>query len=120
MWSCQKLGFPGGSDGKESAYNVWELGLIPGSGKTPREGNGYPLQYYLKNPHEQRSLVGCSPWGPKESDTTEPTNAHTHTQDVNMMESWVEIYKYSLLYVSLNKKLIQIFIFKIIFESQVF
>ena len=37
-----------------------------------------------------------------------------------MMESWVEIYKYSLLYVSVNKKLIQIFIFKIIFESQVF
>ena len=43
MWSCQKLGFPGGSDGKETAYNVRDLGLIPGSGKTPREGNGYPL-----------------------------------------------------------------------------
>ena len=37
-------GFPGGSDGKESAYNVGDLGSIPGSGKSPREGNGNPLQ----------------------------------------------------------------------------
>ena len=39
------LGFPGGSDGKESACNVGDLGLIPGSGRCPREGNGYLLQY---------------------------------------------------------------------------
>ena len=38
-------GFPGGSDSKESAYNAGELGLIPGSGRSPGEGNGYPLQY---------------------------------------------------------------------------
>ena len=44
------MGFPGGSDGKESAYNVGDLGLIPGSGRSPGEGNGNPLQYsYLKN-----------------------------------------------------------------------
>ena len=35
--------FPGGSDGKESAYNAGDLGSIPGSGRSPREGNGYPL-----------------------------------------------------------------------------
>ena len=34
---------PGGSDGKESAYNKGDQGLIPGSGRSPREGNGYPL-----------------------------------------------------------------------------
>ena len=44
-------GFPGGPDGKESACNAGDLGLIPGSGRFPREGNGYPLQYScLENP----------------------------------------------------------------------
>ena len=38
-------GFPGGSAGKESACNVGDLGLIPGLGRSPREGKGYPLQY---------------------------------------------------------------------------
>ena len=37
--------FPDGSDGKESACNVGNLGLIPGSGRYPGEGNGNPLQY---------------------------------------------------------------------------
>ena len=39
------LGFPGGSDSKESACNAGDLGLIPGSGRSPGEGNGNPLQY---------------------------------------------------------------------------
>ena len=39
------LGFPGGSDGKVSAYNVGDLGSIPGSGRSPGEGNSHPLQY---------------------------------------------------------------------------
>ena len=37
--------FPGGSDGKASAYNVGDPGSIPGSGRSPGEGNGNPLQY---------------------------------------------------------------------------
>ena len=54
---------------------VWEdPGSIPGSGRSPGEGNGYPLQYScLENPTDKRSLVGYSPWGHKESDTTEVT-----------------------------------------------
>ena len=40
------MGFPGGSDGKESACNARDVGLIPGSGRSPGEGNGYPLQYF--------------------------------------------------------------------------
>ena len=40
------LGFPGGSDGKESACSVGDLGLIPGLGSSPGEGNGNPLQYF--------------------------------------------------------------------------
>ena len=39
------MGFPGGSDSKESAYNAGGLGSIPGSGKPPGEGNGNPIQY---------------------------------------------------------------------------
>ena len=43
--------FPGGSDGKASAYNAGDLGSIPGSGRSPGEGNGNPLQYScLDNP----------------------------------------------------------------------
>ena len=43
--------FPGGSDGKVSAYNAGDLGSIPGSGRSPGKGNGNPLQYsYLENP----------------------------------------------------------------------
>ena len=39
------MSFPGASPGKESACNVGDLGLIPGSGRSPGEGIGYPLQY---------------------------------------------------------------------------
>jgi len=38
-------GFSGGSNGKESTCNAGDLGLIPGLGRSPGEGNGYPLQY---------------------------------------------------------------------------
>ena len=66
------MGFPGGSDSKESICNLGELGLIPGLGRSPGGGHGNPLQYScLKNPHGQRSLAGCSPQGHKESDMTE-------------------------------------------------
>ena len=62
----------GGSGGKASACNSGDPGSIPGSGRSPGEGNGNLLQYScLKNSTEQRSLEGYSPWGPKESDTTE-------------------------------------------------
>ena len=39
------MGFPGSSAGKESACNVGDLGSIPGLGRSPGEGKGYPLQY---------------------------------------------------------------------------
>ena len=49
-------GFPGGSDGKESAYNEGNLGSIPGSGRSPADGNSNPLQYScLKNPIYKRA-----------------------------------------------------------------
>ena len=58
--------------GKESACSVGDLGLILGLRRSPGEGNGDPLQYpCLEKSDGQRSLVGCSPWGRKESGTTE-------------------------------------------------
>ena len=51
------MDFPGGSDSKVSAYNAGDLGSIPGSGKSPGEGNGNPLQYsYLENPMDRGTL----------------------------------------------------------------
>ena len=65
-------GFLGDSDGKEYACNERDLGLISGLGRSPGGGHGNPLQYScLENPHGQRSPVGYSPWGCKESDVTE-------------------------------------------------
>ena len=65
------FGFPGGSDGKASACNAEGLGLIPGSGRSPgRKWQPTPVLLPGKF-HGQRSLVAYSPWGRKESATTE-------------------------------------------------
>ena len=40
-----KEGFPAGTDSKESTFNVGDLGLVPGSGRSPGEGNDHPFQY---------------------------------------------------------------------------
>ena len=78
------MGFPGGSDGKESTCNVGDLGSIPRLGRSPGGGHGNPLQYScLENPHGQRNLAGYSPWGLKESDTTEQLS----TWNINRAQS---------------------------------
>ena len=57
---------------KESACNAGDLGLFPGSGRSPGEANGNPLQCSWPGEfHGQKSLAGYSPWGCKQSDTTE-------------------------------------------------
>ena len=72
--------FPGGSDGKASAYNAGDPGSIPGLGRSPGEGNGNPLQYSCpEKSHGWRSLVGYNPWGLKESDTTELLHFHLNS-----------------------------------------
>ena len=51
---------------KNLPANAGDVGLIPGSGRSPGEGNGYPLQSYcLGNSHGERSLAGYSPWDHK-------------------------------------------------------
>ena len=74
------LGLPGGSDGKEYACNVGDLCLTSESGRCPRDGNGWlPTRVFLPGEfHGQRSLSGYSPWGRKDSDTTEQLTLHFH------------------------------------------
>ena len=65
------MGFPGGSDGKESVRNAGDLGLIPSAGKIPWRREWLPTQLFLPVEfHGQRSLVGYGPWI-AESDMTE-------------------------------------------------
>ena len=65
------MGFPGGSAGKESVFNVGDLGLIPGLGRSTGEGNSYPPHYSgLDNP------MDC-PWGHKDLDMTEGLSLFT-------------------------------------------
>ena len=64
--------FPGVKNLPVSEGDIRDMGSIPGSGRSPGGGHGSPLQYsFLQNSHGQRRLAGYSPWGCKESDTTE-------------------------------------------------
>ena len=68
---------PGGSDSKESAYNVGRPGLSPLVEKISWRRKWQPTPVFLPGKsHGQRSLVGYSPWGRKESDTTEQLHFH--------------------------------------------
>ena len=73
-------GFPGGAEVKASACNVGDLGSIPGSGRSPGEGNGTPLQYScLENPMDGGAM-GCTA-----SDTTEPLHFHFHFSPIEYL-----------------------------------
>ena len=96
---CSLLwGFPSGSGSKESVCNARDPGLIPGSGRSPEEGNGYPFQYScLENSTQSLNReevwgsgaflvnyifqIFYSPWSCKESDLTERlTLSHFHLE----------------------------------------
>ena len=74
--SCLALkGFPDGSVAKNLPTNAEDRGSIPGWGRSPGGGNGKPTPGLLPGEsHGQRSLLGYSPWGLKEPDTTEELN----------------------------------------------
>ena len=56
------MGFPGGSDGKESVCNAGDTGSIPGWGISPGEGNGNPLQYaWMENPMDRGAWLAAVP-----------------------------------------------------------
>ena len=63
-----------------NAGDTRDVGPIPGWGRSPGERNDNPPRVFLcRKFHGQRSLVGYSPGGCEESDTTEQTHTHTHT-----------------------------------------
>ena len=70
IYPLQKLGFPGGSDGKESTCSAGDTGVIPEFGRSPGGGNGYPY-FCLENSKERGAWQASSPWGCKESNTSE-------------------------------------------------
>ena len=79
------LGLPCWLRGKESACNaggVGDVGSVSGLGSSPGGGHGNPMPVFLSGEsHGQKSLADYSPWGCKESDTTDAlsTHAHAHT-----------------------------------------
>ena len=98
----------GGSDGKESACYAGDSGSIPGSRRSPGEGNGNLLWYScLENPTGQRILAGYSPWGRKQSNTTERLSTQ-HVQPPNMgLTQYTSLYwgshQYELYYIDFLK-----------------
>ena len=68
-------GFPGSSAVKNPPAYTGDANSITGLGRSPREGNGNPTPVFLPGKsHQQRSLMGYSPWGCQESDTTQQLN----------------------------------------------
>ena len=106
----QGISFPGGSDNKESTCDAGGPGLIPGLGRFPVEGSGNPLQYSYMEPGSsvslRRSLVGSSPWGHMESDTTE--HAHTKLVMHPLRElNWLPLTCYVLISICLKQRNVQ-------------
>jgi len=76
--------FPGGSDGKESACNAGDLGSISGLGRSPGEGNGYPLHYSCLEKSMDRGAWRAIVYGITKSQT-QLNNWHFHTLHVSMV-----------------------------------
>ena len=78
--------FPGGSDGKASAYNAGDPGSVPGSGRSPGEANGNPLQYScLGSLMDRGALWATVHRVAKELDTTEQLNNNKKLINVNKL-----------------------------------
>ena len=84
-WKDYLKGFPGSSAGKEAACNAGDPGLIPGLGKSPGEGIGYPLQYsFLENSMD--SIVHGV-----EKSQTQLSHFHFHTHLISHFHSFIHL-----------------------------
>ena len=86
MDSMYWKGFPGGSDGEESACNVGDQGSILGSGRSPGEGNGNPLQYSCLENSMDREAWQATAHGVAKSQTN-LSDKHTHRLETQL-GSW--------------------------------
>ena len=77
------MGFPGGSDGKESACNAGDPGLILGLGRSPGEGNDNPLQYFCLEKSMDRRVWQATVHGFEKSQTRLSMHAHILTPPTN-------------------------------------
>ena len=83
------MGVPGGSDGKESACNKEDMGLIPGLERPPGEGYGNPTPVFSPGgSHGQRNLAGYSLLGCTQLDITE---ASEHTHSIAALQGWFQV-----------------------------
>ena len=85
------MGFPGGSDGKESAYNVEDLGLIPRSERYPGESNGYPFQYSCLDTggEETEEPGGLQSMESQRLGHNSETNSYIYSIDIDMIHLFI-------------------------------
>ena len=90
LFTKKTLGFPGGSEGKESACKAADLGSIPGWGRTPGEGSSYPLQYSCLENSMDRGALWATVHGVAESRIW-LSNWHTHLITDEVKKCWWSI-----------------------------
>ena len=83
------MGFPGGSDGKESAHIEGDPGSIPGLGRSPGEGNGYPLKYSCLKNSVDRGAWRATVYGVAKSWTHRVTNTFTFSKHSETSEQQI-------------------------------
>ena len=110
-FSSPYQGFPGGSVRKESTCNAVHLGSIPGLQRSPGGGNSNPLQYScLGNSMDRGAWWATSPWGHKESDTTECLSTQSTAKRVLLLLTCAPVFNQPLIkadYFFLNFKLVR-------------
>ena len=108
------MGFPGGSHGRQSTFLAGDVGSVPVWGRFLGEGSGYPLQYScLENPMARGAWWDYSPWGRKESDTTNTFTSLDFLVIINIsasadiIQNWLlalRMYPYYLLLIASQQK----------------